>query len=67
MTKTISLLGSTGSIGRQTLDVAEQLGLRVAALTANSSVEQMEKQEETGGSRFKIWKGIKKNERKADQ
>jgi len=24
MTKTISLLGSTGSIGRQTLDVAEQ-------------------------------------------
>ena len=34
MTKTISLLGSTGSIGRQTLDVAQQLGLSVAALTA---------------------------------
>lgn len=44
MTNTIAVLGSTGSIGRQTLDVAEQLGLRVAALTANSSVEQMEKQ-----------------------
>ena len=28
MMNTISILGSTGSIGRQTLDVAEQLGLR---------------------------------------
>ena len=44
MMNTISILGSTGSIGRQTLDVAEQLGLRVAALTANSNVEQMEAQ-----------------------
>ena len=44
MSKTISILGSTGSIGRQTLDVAEQLGLRVAALTAHSSVERMEEQ-----------------------
>ena len=35
MTKTISLLGSTGSIGRQTLEVARELGLTVAALTAN--------------------------------
>ena len=44
MSKTISILGSTGSIGRQTLDVAEQMGLRVAALTAHASVERMEKQ-----------------------
>lgn len=44
MMNTISILGSTGSIGRQTLDVAEQLGLRVAALTANSNVERMETQ-----------------------
>lgn len=44
MSKTISILGSTGSIGRQTLDVAEQLGLSVAALTAHSSVERMEGQ-----------------------
>ena len=29
MTKTISLLGCTGSIGRQTLEVARELGLRV--------------------------------------
>ena len=44
MTNTISILGSTGSIGRQTLDVAEQMGLNVAAITANSSVERMEEQ-----------------------
>ena len=44
MSKTISILGSTGSIGRQTLDVAEQMGLRVAALTANASVERREAQ-----------------------
>ena len=44
MTNTISILGSTGSIGRQTLDVAEQLGLHVAALTANSNVDRIEQQ-----------------------
>ncbi len=44
MSRTISILGSTGSIGRQTLDVAEQLGLTVAALTAHSSVKRMEEQ-----------------------
>ncbi len=44
MSKTISILGSTGSIGRQTLNVAEQMGLRVAALTAQSSVERLEEQ-----------------------
>ena len=44
MTNTISILGSTGSIGRQTLDVAEQLGLHVAALTAHTCVERVEEQ-----------------------
>ena len=44
MSKTISILGATGSIGRQTLDVAEQLGLRVAALTAHMDVERLEAQ-----------------------
>ena len=44
MTRTIALLGSTGSIGRQTLEVARELNLKVAALTANSSVELMERQ-----------------------
>ena len=44
MTKTISLLGSTGSIGRQTLQVARELGLTVAALTANRQVDLLEQQ-----------------------
>jgi len=44
MTNTISILGSTGSIGRQTLEVAEDMGLKVAALTAHSSVDRMEAQ-----------------------
>ncbi|MEI3088785.1 MAG: hypothetical protein V8T01_01960 [Oscillospiraceae bacterium] len=34
MTKTVSVLGSTGSIGRQTLDVAAKLGIHVVGLTA---------------------------------
>ncbi|MFR1051881.1 MAG: 1-deoxy-D-xylulose-5-phosphate reductoisomerase [Oscillospiraceae bacterium] len=42
--KTIALLGSTGSIGRQSLEVAEALGLTVTALTANRSVELLEAQ-----------------------
>ena len=44
MTKTIALLGATGSIGRQTLEVAGELGLRVAALTANRQVDLLEQQ-----------------------
>ena len=44
MTRSIALLGSTGSIGRQTLEVVEALGLRVAALTAHRSVEALEAQ-----------------------
>ena len=44
MTKTMVILGSTGSIGRQTLSVADELGLSVAALTAERNVELMETQ-----------------------
>ena len=44
MNKCISVLGSTGSIGRQTLDVAEACGFSVAAITVNSSVELAEGQ-----------------------
>lgn len=42
--KTIALLGSTGSIGRQSLEVAEALGLTITALTANHSVKLLEEQ-----------------------
>ena len=44
MSKRISLLGSTGSIGRQTLEVIAACGMEVAALTANSSVDKLEAQ-----------------------
>ena len=44
MNKTISILGSTGSIGRQTLDVVEKLGFKAEALTAFSDVKRMEEQ-----------------------
>ena len=44
MTKTLALLGSTGSIGQQTLQVARELGLRVAALTARNNVDKLEAQ-----------------------
>ena len=44
MTKCISVLGATGSIGRQTLEVVEQLPVRVAALTAGTNVERMAQQ-----------------------
>ena len=44
MTRSIALLGSTGSIGRQTLEVVRELGVAVAALTANSSVDLIERQ-----------------------
>ncbi len=43
-TKTISILGSTGSIGRQTLDVVDGLGIQVAALAAHSGVSRLEEQ-----------------------
>ena len=44
MKSNITILGSTGSIGRQTLDVVRALGLHVTALTADSSVDLMEQQ-----------------------
>ena len=44
MTKDLTILGSTGSIGTQSLDVARKHGIRVRALTASTSVETMEEQ-----------------------
>jgi len=44
MIQAVSVLGSTGSIGRQYLDAAERLGLRVVALTAQKSVKLLEEQ-----------------------
>lgn len=45
MMKCISVLGCTGSIGRQTLDIIARLdGVRVCALTAGSNVDRMAQQ-----------------------
>ena len=44
MKNTITLLGSTGSIGRQTLDVCRQMEIPVVALAAHHSVDLLEKQ-----------------------
>lgn len=44
MVKCISILGSTGSIGTQTLDIVRHLGVPVAALTAGTSVDKMAQQ-----------------------
>jgi len=40
----ISVLGSTGSIGRQTLEVAALLGIPVVALSADRNIELLEEQ-----------------------
>lgn len=44
MINNISILGSTGSIGTQALDVVDKLGLNVSALTAASNIDLLEKQ-----------------------
>ena len=44
MMQAISVLGSTGSIGRQTLDVAAKLGTRVVCLAAGQTLDRMEAQ-----------------------
>lgn len=44
MTKRIALLGSTGSIGTQSLEIIQQNGFEVAALTAGSNIDLLEKQ-----------------------
>ena len=44
MVNSISILGCTGSIGRQTVDVAEHMGMPVAALAASRSIKLVEEQ-----------------------
>lgn len=42
--KNIAVLGSTGSVGEQALDVAERLGFRVSAISANKNFARVESQ-----------------------
>ena len=44
MVKCVSILGSTGSIGRQSLDIISRLPVKVAALTAGTSAARMAEQ-----------------------
>ncbi len=42
--KSIAILGSTGSVGQQSVEIAKHLNLKVDLLTASSSVDTIEKQ-----------------------
>lgn len=44
MIKAVSILGSTGSIGRQSIAAAKHLGVPVVALTANKKTDLVEQQ-----------------------
>jgi len=44
MVSSVSVLGSTGSVGRQTLDIVKHLNLSVTALTAGTGVERLAQQ-----------------------
>jgi 1-deoxy-D-xylulose-5-phosphate reductoisomerase len=44
MASNIAILGSTGSIGVQTLEAAQNLGIRVSALTANKNIDLLAEQ-----------------------
>ena len=44
MMKSLSILGCTGSIGRQSIAAAEHLGIPVVALTANRKIDMVEEQ-----------------------
>ena len=42
--QTISVLGSTGSVGEQALDVADKFGLHVSSVSANTNSKRVEEQ-----------------------
>ena len=57
MRKYISILGSTGSIGTQALEVASELNIKVCALSCKENIDLLEKQ---------IRKGLNKNAKTQD-
>ena len=44
MKENLSILGSTGSIGTQAIEVAKALGIKVSAISGNNNIELLEKQ-----------------------
>lgn len=63
MTKGLSILGSTGSIGVQALDVCDNLDIKVVSLVANSNAKVMEQQIR----RFRPKTAVLLNEKAADE
>lgn len=54
MKKTVSILGSTGSIGTQSLTVCRKMGYRVAVLSAHSNWKLLEQQIREFSPRFAV-------------
>lgn len=50
--KTIAIIGSTGSIGTQSLEIAEKHNIRVIALAAKSNVKLLAQQAKRFGARY---------------
>ncbi len=61
--KSISILGSTGSIGTQTLEVIDRLGYKVVGLSSNKNLKLLEKQIE----KYKPLEVAVFNKEKADE
>lgn len=54
MAKNICLLGSTGSIGTQSLEVCENMGYSLTAITANTNVKLLEQQARKFNPRYVV-------------
>ena len=54
MTHTLSILGCTGSIGRQAIEVSAALGISVAGLTANRNTSLLERQVRQTGAKLAV-------------
>ena len=52
--KRITILGSTGSIGTQALQVVRRLGYRVEAISANTSIDLAEQQARAFSPRYAV-------------
>ena len=58
MVKAISILGSTGSIGRQTAAAAGRLGIPVRAIAANRGIDLLEEQIRVLENQIDVYRSI---------
>ena len=61
--KVISVLGSTGSVGEQALDVADKFGYTVTSISANNNYKRIEEQ----ARKFKVSSVAMKDEVAANE